>query len=126
MPPWPSCPLHLLVDGACRIENIPQISDVTLCLKILEQLGAGSAVSTATLWKLIPAIFVPPAPPMSWLEDIRASYYLIGARWAGFGQAEVAMPGGCNFGVRPIDQHVKGFTALGARSGSRGRLYPCF
>ncbi|MCI2056043.1 MAG: UDP-N-acetylglucosamine 1-carboxyvinyltransferase [Oscillibacter sp.] len=108
-------PAALLVDGVCRIENIPQISDVSLCLKILDNLGAqirsldphtveidcSKIRSTRTEYELA--------------RKIRASYYLIGALLGRFGQADVAMPGGCNFGVRPIDQHVKGFTAMGAK-----------
>ncbi len=108
-------PAALMVDGVCRIENLPQISDVTLCLKIMEQLGAQIRVvnrhtvdvdcrrvhSTKTSYDLA--------------RRIRASTYFIGALLGRFGQAEVAMPGGCNLGVRPIDQHVKGFTTLGAK-----------
>ena len=108
-------PAALMVDGVCRIENLPQISDVTLCLKIMEQLGAQIRVvnrhtvdvdcrrvhSTKTSYDLA--------------RRIRASTYFIGALLGRFGQAEVAMPGGCNLGVRPIDQHVKGFTTLGPR-----------
>ena len=59
-------PAALLVDGVCRIENIPQISDVTLSLKILEHLGAGIRVITAIQWRSTPAASAPPEPPMSW------------------------------------------------------------
>ena len=59
-------PAALLVDGVCRIENIPQISDVTLSLKILEHLGAGIRVINRQQWRSTPAASAPPEPPMSW------------------------------------------------------------
>ena len=109
-------PAALMVDGVCRIENIPQISDVTLCLKILEQLGANiRTINRHTVeidCRSIHSTRTCPSPA----DKIRASYYLVGALLGRFGQAEVAMPGGCNFGGgRPIDQHVKGFSAMGAK-----------
>ena len=109
-------PAALLVDGVCRIENIPQISDVTMSLKILEQLGAGIRSINPHTVEIDCTHIHTTRTSYELSRKIRASYYLIGALLGRFGQAEVAMPGGCNFGgVRPIDQHVKGFTALGAR-----------
>lgn len=109
-------PAALLVDGVCRIENIPQISDVTMSLKILEQLGAGIRSLNPHTVEIDCTHIHTTRTSYDLSRKIRASYYLIGALLGRFGQAEVAMPGGCNFGgVRPIDQHVKGFTALGAR-----------
>ena len=108
-------PAALLVDGTCRIENIPQISDVTLCLKILEQLGASIRSINRHTVEINCSHIRSTRTSYDLARKIRASYYLIGALLGRFGQAEVAMPGGCNFGVRPIDQHVKGFTALGAK-----------
>ncbi len=109
-------PAALLVDGVCRIENIPQISDVTLCLKILEQLGANVRTINRHTVEVDCSRIHSTRTSYDLARKIRASYYLIGALLGRFGRAEVAMPGGCNFGgVRPIDQHVKGFTALGAR-----------
>ena len=108
-------PAALLVDGVCRIENIPQISDVTMSLKILEQLGAGIRSINPHTVEIDCTHIHTTRTSYELSRKIRASYYLIGALLGRFGQAEVAMPGGCNFGgVRPIDQHVKGFTALGA------------
>lgn len=108
-------PAALLVDGVCRIENIPQISDVTLCLRILENLGASvRSINPHTVEVDCTAIHST-RTSYELARKIRASYYLIGSLLGRFGQAEVAMPGGCNFGVRPIDQHVKGFTAMGAK-----------
>ena len=108
-------PAALLVDGTCRIENIPQISDVTLCLKILEQLGASIRSINRHTVEINCSHIRSTRTSYDLARKIRASYYLIGALLGRFGQAEVAMPGGCNFGVRPIDQHVKGFTTLGAK-----------
>ena len=108
-------PAALLVDGVCRIENIPQISDVTLSLKILEHLGAGIRVINRHTVEIDSSHIRSTRTSYELARKMRASYYLIGALLGRFGQAEVAMPGGCNFGVRPIDQHVKGFTALGAK-----------
>ena len=109
-------PAALLVDGVCRIENIPQISDVTMSLKILEQLGANIRSINPHVVEIDCRHIRSTRTSYELSRKIRASYYLIGALLGRFGQAEVAMPGGCNFGgVRPIDQHVKGFTALGAK-----------
>lgn len=109
-------PAALLVDGVCRIENIPQISDVTMSLKILEQLGANIRTINRHTVEIDCSHIRSTRTSYELARKIRASYYLIGALLGRFGQAEVAMPGGCNFGgVRPIDQHVKGFTALGAK-----------
>ena len=108
-------PAALLVDGVCRIENIPQISDVTLCLRILENLGAGVRSINPHTVEIDCTHIRSTRTSYDLARKIRASYYLIGSLLGRFGQAEVAMPGGCNFGVRPIDQHVKGFTAMGAK-----------
>jgi UDP-N-acetylglucosamine 1-carboxyvinyltransferase len=108
-------PAALMVDGVCRIENIPQISDVTMLLNILKQMGAEiRTVNRHTMDIDCTGIRTSEAT-FDMMRRIRASYYLIGAMLGRFGTAKVAMPGGCNFGgVRPIDQHVKGFTAMGA------------
>ena len=109
-------PAALLVDGVCRIENIPQISDVTLCLRILESLGATVRSINPHTVEIDATRIRTTRTPYELATKIRASYYLVGSLMGRFGRAEVAMPGGCNFGgVRPIDQHVKGFTALGAK-----------
>ena len=109
-------PAALLVDGVCRIENIPQISDVTMCLNILEDLGANIRSINRHTVEIDCTRIRSVRTNYDLCSKIRASYYLLGALLGRFGRAEVAMPGGCNFGgVRPIDQHVKGFTALGAK-----------
>ena len=108
-------PAALLVNGVCRIENVPQISDVTVLLQILEQLGANVRLLNATDVEIDCTHIRTTHVPQELAHKLRASYYLIGALLGRFGAAEVSMPGGCNFGgVRPIDQHVKGFAAMGA------------
>ena len=108
-------PAALLVDGVCRIENVPQISDVTALLKILEQLGANVRCLNRSSVEIDCRHISTTQVSQELAHKIRASYYLIGALLGRFGEAEVSMPGGCNFGgVRPIDQHVKGFVAMGA------------
>ena len=108
-------PAALLVDGVCRIENIPQISDVTALLKILEQLGAKIRFLNRSDVEIDCRRIATTQVSQELAHKIRASYYLIGALLGRFGEAEVSTPGGCNFGgVRPIDQHVKGFVAMGA------------
>ena len=107
-------PAALMVDGVCRVENIPNISDTQKLLEMLEDMGAKvSFVSSGTFdidctnVHLSDSIF-------DLTRQIRASYYLIGSMLGRFGKAKTTMPGGCNFGVRPIDQHIKGMKALGA------------
>lgn len=107
-------PATLLVNGVCRIENVPDISDVRLLLEILDSMGAGiTRLSPNTLE--IDCTHVRDSEASDALvRRIRASYYLIGAQLGRFGHAKVALPGGCNFGARPIDQHIKGFETIGA------------
>lgn len=108
-------PAALLVDGVCRIENIPQISDVTMLLNILKRMGASIRTVDRHTMDIDCSGVTSTNADFDMMRRIRASYYLIGALLGRFGKATVAMPGGCNFGgVRPIDQHVKGFAAMGA------------
>ena len=107
-------PAALLVDGVCRIENIPQISDVTLILNILQELGADVRTVNRTTVDVDCSHIRNARVPEELARKIRASYYLIGALLGRFGSAEVPPPGGCDFGDRPIDQHIKGFVAMGA------------
>lgn len=108
-------PAVILSDGVCTIENVPNISDVSAILNILRQLGAQvRAVEPHTVE--IDARHVHAfALPQSMTSSMRASSYFIGALLGRFHRARVAPPGGCDFGVRPIDQHIKGFEALGAK-----------
>ena len=113
-------PAALLVDGVCRIENIPQISDVTLILNILQELGADVRTVNRTTVDVDCSHIRNARVPEELARKIRASYYLIGALLGRFGSAEVPPPGGCDFGGRPIDQHIKGFVAMGADVDVRG------
>ena len=107
-------PAALLVDGVCRIENVPNISDVTMILGILRDLGAEVRMINPTTVELDCSHVYKQNVPYELARQIRASYYLIGALLGRFGRAEVPPPGGCDLGVRPIDQHLKGFYAMGA------------
>ncbi len=107
-------PATLLVDGVCRIENIPQISDVTLILEILQSLGANVRTINRSTVEIDCSRIRNGKVPDRLARKIRASYYLIGALLGRFGVAQVPPPGGCDFGGRPIDQHTKGFEAMGA------------
>lgn len=107
-------PAALMVDGVCRIENIPQISDTEMLLTILKELGAKVRFLNRSTIEIDCTKVRYQDAPYDLMRKIRASYYLIGAMLGRFGSAKTTMPGGCNFGVRPIDQHIKGMTALGA------------
>ena len=107
-------PAALLVEGPCRIENIPAISDVDLLLDILRDLGARVRLINRTTVEVDCTAARRQAVPYDAGRKLRASYYLMGAMLGRFGRAEVPLPGGCDFGSRPIDQHLKGFAALGA------------
>lgn len=107
-------PAALLVDGVCRIENVPQISDVTLILQILREMGAEVRTVNKTTVDIDCSRITNRTVPYELARKIRASYYLVGALLGRFHWAEVPMPGGCNLGGRPIDQHIKGFVAMGA------------
>ena len=107
-------PAALMVDGVCRIENMPQISDVDMLLKILQGLGARVEYLSPSAVEIDCTQVRFTEPPYDLMRKIRASYYFIGSMLGRFGSAKTTMPGGCNFGVRPIDQHIKGMTAMGA------------
>ena len=107
-------PAALLVDGVCRIENIPQISDTDMLLTILTELGAKVSFINKSTIEIDCTGATYKDAPFELMRKIRASYYLIGSMLGRFGSAKTTMPGGCNFGVRPIDQHIKGMNALGA------------
>ncbi len=107
-------PAALLVDGVCRIENIPQISDADMLLTILAELGAKVSFINRSTIEIDCTKARYQDAPYDLMRKIRASYYLIGSMLGRFGSAKTTMPGGCNFGVRPIDQHIKGMNALGA------------
>lgn len=101
--------------GECIIENLPHIADVVLLEDILEGLGAEVEFIDKNTMKINSEKMSTFAAPFELVKKMRASYYLLGVLLGRFKKAEVAFPGGCDFGVRPIDQHIKGFEALGAK-----------
>lgn len=106
-------PATILADGSCRIENIPNISDVTSVIDILYKLGARVKLINKTTLEIDSSNLYAPVVPNELARKMRASSYFLGALLGKYSHAKVAMPGGCDFGVRPIDQHIKGFEALG-------------
>ena len=107
-------PAVILCDEPCQIENIPNISDVSLISRILQQMGANVRRINRSSLYIDPTKIRTCNAVTDLVRGMRASYYLLGALLGKYGKAKVALPGGCNFGVRPIDQHLKGFEALGA------------
>ena len=107
-------PATLLVNGTCRIENVPDISDVRLLLEILNSMGAQIRRLSPNTLEITCTHVRDSEASDALVRRIRASYYFIGAQLGRFGHARVALPGGCDFGPRPIDQHIKGFEAIGA------------
>ena len=107
-------PATLLVAGPCRIENVPDISDVRILLTILERMGADVQYPEENTVIIDCSGVTCTEPDAELVKKMRASYYLMGALLGRFHKAHVALPGGCNFASRPIDQHIKGFAALGA------------
>ena len=108
-------PAAILVSGKCRVENVPDISDVRILLDILKDMGALVEWVEPGVVLLDCSAVTSTNPNPALVRKMRASYYLMGALLSRFQKANVALPGGCNFAVRPIDQHVKGFRGLGAK-----------
>ncbi len=107
-------PATILAADVCVIENLPDISDVAVSLKILSVLGAKVRMLNKNTYEIDTTHLTGTNVPDDLSRQMRASYYFLGALLSRFGKAEVAMPGGCNLGPRPIDQHLKVFSALGA------------
>ena len=107
-------PAALLVSGKCRIENVPNISDVRILMSILDRMGAKIVSPERNVVEIDCSEVQCTEPDADLVKKMRASSYLMGALLGRFGKAHVALPGGCNFASRPIDQHIKGFEALGA------------
>lgn len=101
-------PAVVLADGPCRIENIPNISDVTFIAKILQEIGANVKRINKSTLEIDPRTVSTSVATYEQVKGMRASYYLLGALLGRYKKAQVAMPGGCDFGVRPVDQHLKG------------------
>ena len=108
-------PAVLLSDGPCVIENLPDISDVSTILKTMQSLGAQIRMINKSTVEIDPRHVNSFVVSKKMAEGMRASSYFLGALLGRMLRARVAPPGGSDFGVRPIDQHIKGFEALGAK-----------
>lgn len=108
-------PAVLLSDEPCIVENLPNISDVATILKTMQALGANIKALNKSAVEIDPRHVNSFVVSKKMAEGMRASSYFLGALLGRLGRARVAPPGGCDFGVRPIDQHIKGFEALGAK-----------
>lgn len=116
-------PAALLAETTVVLDNLPDISDVKIYAELLEELGAKVSYADGQM-TIDPSNLQAKPLPNGNVKKLRASYYLMGAMLGRFGEALVGMPGGCNFEPRPIDQHVKGFEALGASvSNEQGSIH---
>jgi len=107
-------PATLLTKGVCTIENIPDVKDINYLIDVLSRLGAKVERLSRNSVKIDASGNISTVADFEVLNHMRASYYIVGALLGRFGEADVSMPGGCNFGERPVDLHKKGFMALGA------------
>ncbi|MCR4863275.1 MAG: UDP-N-acetylglucosamine 1-carboxyvinyltransferase [Ruminococcus sp.] len=107
-------PAVILSDEPCVIENVPSISDVNISLRILKEMGAEVENIGKDTYRIDPTHIDKCCVPYETARKMRASYYFLGALLGKFNKARVSMPGGCPLGDRPIDQHLKAFSALGA------------
>ena len=105
----------IAANDICTISNVPDVSDISLAFDTLRALGAKVRFVNADTVLVDTRGVVMKSPPMEFVGKMRGSTYLIGAMLGRFGEAVVGYPGGCDFGVRPIDQHIKGFEQLGAK-----------
>jgi len=108
-------PAALLADEQCIIDNLPHIDDVITLTEILQEVGAKVKLSNNGRIIINGSTVTSEKAPYDMVKRMRASYYLLGVFLGKFGKAEIPLPGGCEIGARPIDQHIKGFEALGAR-----------
>lgn len=107
-------PAAILCGEPCVIENLPYIDDVRVMTELLSQIGAKTEFSSNGVLCIDPSGINNVCVTFDMVNSLRASYYLLGALLGRYGYAEVSFPGGCPIGQRPIDQHIKGFKALGA------------
>ncbi|MBQ8568733.1 MAG: UDP-N-acetylglucosamine 1-carboxyvinyltransferase [Oscillospiraceae bacterium] len=107
-------PAVILADGPCILENVPQISDVSILLRILYEMGAEVKMLGKNTVRIDATKITEPVVPYEMAKHMRASYYFLGSLLGKFRRARVSMPGGCYLGDRPIDQHLKAFSSLGA------------
>ena len=105
----------VLVNGDCYIENVPNIDDVCVCLEIIKEMGADVEWLSDNEVRINTGNIVPQTVSYDLCKKIRASYYLMGVELGRYGVTKIGYPGGCNLGKsRPMEQHIKGFKALGA------------
>ena len=107
-------PATILVKGKVRLENVPHIDDVIIMLEMLSQMGASVKYADKSTIDIDTSNMRYSEPPREQVQKIRASYYFLGAMLGRFNKASVSLPGGCDLGNRPIDQHIRAFEALGA------------
>jgi UDP-N-acetylglucosamine 1-carboxyvinyltransferase len=110
----PIIPAAVLADSPVVLENIPRIEDIKMQIRIIESLGARTVWTGENSLRIDPAGLRPVTPPYELVKKLRASYYLMGILLARFSRGKVPVPGGCDLGPRPIDQHIKGLSSLGA------------
>jgi len=118
-------PAVLLSESPCVIENLPDISDVNLILKTMEKLGAKVKKINESTVEIDPSAVNSYIVTKDMSSGMRASSYFLGALLGRMNKAKVAPPGGCDFGVRPIDQHIKGFEAMGAAVSCENDMVVC-
>lgn len=104
----------VLNEGQCVVDNVPDVLDIRTLLRGIEDLGASVSYCRGRV-KIDAGSIKRPVADRDYMHKIRGSYYLLGALLGRFKEAEVVMPGGCAIGSRPIDQHIKGFEALGCQ-----------
>jgi UDP-N-acetylglucosamine 1-carboxyvinyltransferase len=105
----------IMSDSTCLIENLPNVNDINVLLEAISKTGASVNKINANTVKINGGSVDTFSIDYEFIKKIRASYYLLGALLGKYKKAEVALPGGCNIGNRPIDQHIKGFEAMGAK-----------
>ncbi|KAB7671858.1 UDP-N-acetylglucosamine 1-carboxyvinyltransferase [Bacillus sp. B1-b2] len=116
-------PATILADSPVTIEGLPDISDVQILKEIMEELGGSVSLSESDM-TIDPSTMISMPMPSGKVKMLRASYYLMGAMLGKFKKAVIGLPGGCHLGPRPIDQHIKGFEALGAHvTNEQGAIY---
>ncbi|MBE6692364.1 MAG: UDP-N-acetylglucosamine 1-carboxyvinyltransferase [Ruminococcaceae bacterium] len=104
----------ILVNDVCILENLPEVSDIYSALEIVRRMGAEVEQIERFTYRIDTRTVRSNSVPLDLARIMRGSYYVLGAELGRFGRSATALPGGCNLGARPIDQHIKGFEALGA------------
>ncbi|QHS23584.1 UDP-N-acetylglucosamine 1-carboxyvinyltransferase [Virgibacillus sp. MSP4-1] len=116
-------PATILAESPVTIEGLPYISDIQILRNLLEEIG-GEVDQSGQDITVDPSAMISMPLPNGKVKKLRASYYFMGAMLGRFKKAVIGLPGGCNLGPRPIDQHIKGFEALGAKvTNEQGAIY---